>query len=821
MRTPRLLLVLALVTPCLSSSAADLPTITWDRWGVPHVTVPAVGSRTDQLRALGTAFGYATARDRFYQLEISRRAATGRLSELPFARELYTRDVIVRRDGPTDRERAAAIRRLSRPLRTLVMAFADGVNRYLDEIRTDPTDAPAQLFFPGLSPSTIEPWRPEDTVALAEITRTAEVGGNELRNAVTLLDLLARFPETEAKGIFDDSFWSEDPSAPTTIPPDEGRVRSVDGTPFASAQVDLLRRFEPAIREVAAQVEEEQSLVGVPTPASIGIVVGGALTASGAPILLGGAQTGLRLPNPFHEIGLHGAGFDAELFVSVNGTAMGRTARTAWTVTSSFTDTVDWYVEELHPTDPRRYRLRGGWRQMACREEEFRVADQPPLRREFCRTVHGPVARSFPEQGVAFAQQRHTAGREVASTLATLALAMAPDLRRFLKQANDVEISLNLLYADVDGNIAFATRGVAPRRSRRLDPRLPLPGAAGEGGGVTTGRKLPTLVNPQQAYLVQWDNKPIAGWRSGAQRELWGTMDRVQGLIDQVEADRAAARPLTVDDVARHMRTVATSDVFAARLVPSLRAAVEAVVPGAADEGALRGAADLVRAWVDAGASLRADHSGVIPYPGLTIYREWRIRVQRATFADELGDHRRGLFYFDRATLANWDDSALVFTPDSLFVRALEGPAAALPPSRDYFADVATGANPGRDAVLVAALRDTLAGLTARYGTVETTAWLTPRIDVRYFDDAGSDLYFGPTVVERANRNSFDFVLELLPEATGRAVLAPGNSVFVPVGVLGNRNVNDQLALYDAFGYRPWPLRNWPEPTLVEELPLR
>ena len=72
-------------------------------------------------------------------------------------------------------------------------------------------------------------------------------------------------------------------------------------------------------------------------------------------------------------------------------------------------------------------------------------------------------------------------------------------------------------------------------------------------------------------------------------------------------------------------------------------------------------------------------------------------------------------------------------------------------------------------------------------------------------------------MVERANRNAFDFVIELLPEATGRTILAPGNSGFVPVGVLGHRNVNDQLALYDAFGYRPWPLRDWPEPTVVEE----
>ena len=62
-------------------------------------------------------------------------------------------------------------------------------------------------------------------------------------------------------------------------------------------------------------------------------------------------------------------------------------------------------------------------------------------------------------------------------------------------------------------------------------------------------------------------------------------------------------------------------------------------------------------------------------------------------------------------------------------------------------------------------------------------------------------------------------MVELTPEATGRAVLAPGNSGFVPIGVVGVRNVNDQLPLYEAFTYRPWPLHVFEEPTMTEELP--
>src|SRR4030095_2285704 len=192
------------------------------------------------------------------------------------------------------------------------------------------------------------------------------------RNSVTLIDLLDRFPDAEAQGIFSDLFWLEDPTAPTTIEPAEGTVPPPPLRPFAPVQMELLRRYADPLREVAAALEEEQAIVGPYTPAGNAIVVGGRLTASGLPILLGGGQVGLRMPNAYHEIALRGGGFDAALLVPPSNVALGRTARSVWTVTSSLTDTLDWYVEELRPGNPRQYRHRGRWRDMTCRREVFR-----------------------------------------------------------------------------------------------------------------------------------------------------------------------------------------------------------------------------------------------------------------------------------------------------------------------------------------------------------------------------------------------------------------------------------------------------------------
>src|SRR5207249_1912648 len=126
-----------------------------------------------------------------------------------------------------------------------------------------------------------------------------------------------------------------------------------------------------------------------------------------------------------------------------------------------------------------------------------------------------------------------------------------------------------------------------------------------------------------------------AGWPAGEQRELWGVVDRVQVFIDALTAARGAGRKLTFEDVKDLMRRAATSDIFAARIVPFLKDAVRDLDPGSPRATAVA----RVRAWVDAGAPLVGvpDRNGVIPSPGAAIYTAFRAAAQTAVFADDLG----------------------------------------------------------------------------------------------------------------------------------------------------------------------------------------
>src|SRR5262249_51233111 len=224
-------------------------------------------------------------------------------------------------------------------------------------------------------------------------------------------------------------------------------------------------------------------------------------------------------------------------------------------------------------------------------------------------------------------------------------------LRHARRTIDRIGSSFHVLWADADGHIAFFTRGVRPRRAAGFDPRLPLPGT-GEADvrGVVTGGALPTLVDPARGSLGQWNNKPVRGWSADGQRELWGGVDRVQALIDQIEAARATGRSMSPDDVSGFMQRAATTDLVAARIIPFLQAAVAALPPASFDRRSLRAAVDLVAAWVAAGSPLVADATREIPFPGLTIYRAWRQAVQDATFGDELGEHDRQMLYFRLST---------------------------------------------------------------------------------------------------------------------------------------------------------------------------
>jgi penicillin G amidase len=814
-RSSLVALVIALAVPCRAATP-DAVTIRRDAYGVPHIFTDG----PDALVHGSYANGYAQAEDRLFQMSILRRAATGRLAEA-LGPGYLRMDEVVRRDGFTAAELDRLYRRLPARSRRSLEAYRDGVNAFIADATVNP--AKLALEFGGVPPA---PWETRDSVAIAvlEFTVFGASGGQEAANAALLLDLLARYPEAEAKGIFDDLFWIDDPTAPTTIAQGRGHLPDVVER-FAAKQMDLVRTHADSMRRAAAVLRDEQGLLGGlgrglgilsgHRHASNAIVVAPSSSASGGALLLGGPQTGLTNPSFFWEVSVHGGGYEAEGVIAPAGPGMiiGRGRNFALTITSGIDDDIDTFVERLDPADPERYVFRGRSRPFERRTETIAVDGQTPVELVVRRSVHGPVFFHDPAAGLAYSRRATFRGKEMSSAAALVETGFVRSLAQFRRLADRVAVSLNLHYADDAGNIGFFHRGILPLRPRHTDPRLPLDGSGTmEWRGTIAARRLPDVVNPRQAFITNWNNKPIAGWSAGEQRELWGVVDRVQPFIDALAAHHAAGTKVSLDDVQALMQHAATSDIFAARIVPFVEDAVR-MVP----EPALVEAAGRMRTWVDAGAPL----VGALD-PGATIYTAFRTVAQDALLGDDLGSGLRPMFFPDLNDGDQEDDHGSLFSPDALFLRVLfskgDVPGATAPPglppvSRDYLAPQF------RADALAGALRTALSQLTTRFATADQSQWHAAALEERYMEQGLIGGIFGASTIARENRGSFNLLADF-GARRHEIIVPPGESgTFTAADVTHEPpHLRDQLPLYAAFQYRRQPFTvDELEPPVTEE----
>src|SRR4051812_25474867 len=118
-----------------------------DTWGVPHI----YASNQDDLFF---AQGFVQAEDRLFQIDLWRRAAQGRLSEVLGA-NFVSRDAMTRRlqyRGDIEEDWAS----YGPETKAIASSFVRGINAWVDVAREHP---PEEFILAGWLPET---WRPED-----------------------------------------------------------------------------------------------------------------------------------------------------------------------------------------------------------------------------------------------------------------------------------------------------------------------------------------------------------------------------------------------------------------------------------------------------------------------------------------------------------------------------------------------------------------------------------------------------------------------------------------------------------------------------------
>jgi penicillin G amidase len=573
-----------------------------DLHGIPHV-------QAGTLEDLYFGWGYATARDRLWEMEYNRRGARGELWQWLGNRKL-------RDDGGAQlfelAERAQRIwerERRDPEVRSALEAYTNGINCRIERCRSGRAPWPDELAQLGREAT---PWTPADCylmllaqglvldLAMPEIDEQREI---EERGRAAV----------EARRRFEQQFLylTIPDSAASRLYGHAGDAAAAEATHERAA----LRSITPELLDRA-----RASLAGWRAPsdepdlrASNVFAVGGRRSASGKPLFANDPHLGLGTPGPFHVVHVTVPGVLDAIGAAVPGLpsiVSGRNRACAWGVTALSADVIDVYADSLS-RDGKRVRSRGAWVPLrtGAFSMRYRVLGLVPIPvpgqvRRYAPL--GPVLATDPKRGIALVAR--WAGDDEAITLRRLLgiehAASADEVAERCRSL--VTPGLNVVAADTLGTVVYQATGALPRRGFAPVVGLVPDDDRHAWRGVIAPDDMPRWHAPADGFVVNANNLPVgSGFPEPLPRYDWAH-DRAAEI-----AERLARNPrVTIGD----LKSV-QNDCYsrgAARFVPRLLHCAETASarPSPRAEQAIA----ILKDW---------DYLAVRDRVGPTVYRAW------------------------------------------------------------------------------------------------------------------------------------------------------------------------------------------------------
>eukprot|EP00698_Gefionella_okellyi_P002160 TRINITY_DN1199_c0_g1_i1.p1 TRINITY_DN1199_c0_g1~~TRINITY_DN1199_c0_g1_i1.p1 ORF type:complete len:851 (+),score=136.10 TRINITY_DN1199_c0_g1_i1:2322-4874(+) len=529
-----------------------------DDLGVPHIYAPS-----DISAAFG--LGYVHAQDRMWQMDLQRRLASGRLSAVVGKRALPT-DRFFRILGLHIAANDSHNAMKGHPALVLLDSYVAGVNAWIEE--QHPLPAEYTLF----GQRRIQRWERIDSLTLVKFM-SFFLGLNWSQELLRLR--LQEVLGARAADIFDGD-----------LP-----VRSV-GKEFE----DLLNIGESYTWPAASN----------------NWVLHGNRTQSGLPLLANDPHLTTVIPALWYLAELVGDRVHV-MGASLPGTpgiSIGHNEHVAWGVTNLCADVQDLYLLTLNPADPDLYLYDGKWLPLKLREESIEVAGQPNV--PFTVRVsphHGPIISDAP-QGGAIVSKAGILDRPIQplamrwtgyntsdqSFIAFAQIVYAQNWTHFYESFSDsnyIGPNLNIVYADVHGNIARSMPGQIPIRAAGHSGAHPTAGWTDRTAwkDYAPYDKLPFELNPARGFAVTANDKFVA---TGSKYHIatdFAQPDRQTRIVSVLDATQP--RSQTASDMITLQFDVLS--LRAQRLVPSMVSVIRDYIKRAF-EGHMQEAVSHIRA---------------------------------------------------------------------------------------------------------------------------------------------------------------------------------------------------------------------------------
>ena len=520
--------------------------VTREANGIPHV----FALTTHDAHFLT---GWLHANDRLFQMDSSRRIASGTLGELVGTPALAN-DVQLRTFG-LRRAAEATVNVLSPEGRAALTAYTEGVNAWLQSHATLPPE------YGLLETTSIPEWTVVDSLAVGkliafglsfdlDVDATVALVSYQLAGTALNFDGAKLFTDTWRIAPFSPAATIRDAtSAGATLPVTTPRLPvKLDASWLKTETIDLARAWLDQIRDIPVL---QSALKPEAKAGSNEWAVAGRLTTTGNPMMANDPHLSLGIPPNFYPIALRvpgrlnaaGMGFPGAPFV-----IQGQNERIAWGSTVHPMDVTDMYQEQLVPdtSSPSGFSSvhRGTRERVTAIPQTFRVNNLGNGVANDLRTMapsatipqatlivprHGPIVQLDASTGAAISVQ-YVGFSPTHELEAFRRINEARNIDEFRNALQFFDFgSQNFAYADVEGNIAYFTSGELPLREdlqagtvAGLPPYFIRNGAGGnEWMPVRTPQpnqttpyeilpysEMPQVVNPSNGWFVNGNNDP-------------------------------------------------------------------------------------------------------------------------------------------------------------------------------------------------------------------------------------------------------------------------------------------------------------------------
>lgn len=454
----------------------------FDPYGIPHIYAD---NEADALKALG----YVHAQDRLWQMELLRRVAKGRLSEV-FGKDMVKTDKFFLSLGIDEhtRETLQGLDKSSEPI-VLSQAYLDGINAFIEE---GPT--PIEFYLTGIDK---EPFTIEDVYNAVGYMAFSFAMAHKTDPFLT--SLRNKLGDEYMKDLAIDS-----DSSTVWIKNYKGESVDTLGTQITASVDEALKKLP------IPQFEGSNSWVIAPQK-----------TKNGKVILANDPHIGFAQPSVWYEAhvstptyekyGYHLAGVPFPL--------LGHDRKMAYGLTMFENDDIDFYYEETNPSDSTQYKTAEGWKPYQWVNKTIKVKDGEDVSFSYKKTHHGPVLNNIADQ---ISGERPTSMSWIYTKPknmvmhALYGLSHAKNMKEFKSALPNIHApGLNVMYGDAEGNVAWWATAKLYKMPDSLSTKFVLDGTSGKEEPLRylDFSENPMAENPPWNYVYSANNQPdsIAG----------------------------------------------------------------------------------------------------------------------------------------------------------------------------------------------------------------------------------------------------------------------------------------------------------------------